>query len=144
MPKRTFQVWSLFWGFLFLFFIFLFFYFFIFLFFIFYFVIFLFFHFLFFYFSFFHFFIFFDDVITYPPLPHSFWPSPTHPSLLFFWPSPTHPSLLFFRLALPTLFRRFPKIFPKISEDFRRFPKISEEALHQSDARKIFGKYGLI
>ena len=64
------------------------------------------------------------------PSPLSFWPSPTHPSLLFFLAFP-HPPLPAFFSALPC--RRF-------SEDFRRF---SEEALHQSEARKIFGKLGL-
>ena len=72
---------------------------------------------------------------THPSLFFSDHPPPTPPS--FFWPSPNHPSLLFFRLALPTL----PEDFPKISEDF---PTISEDALHQSEARTIFGKSGLI
>ena len=62
--------------------------------------------------------------------------SPTHPSLSFFWPSPTHPSLLFFRLALPTL----PEPLPTLSEDFSE--DFSEDALHQSEARTLFGKSG--
>ena len=50
---------------------------------------------------------------------------------LFFWPSPTHPSLLFFRIALPTLFRPFsedfPKIFPKMTSSSEIWSQVSHD-----------------
>ena len=63
--------------------------------------------------------------------------SPTHPSPLFSDPPPPTPPCFFSALPCPRFSDAFPKIFPKISEDFRRG---SPPIRSQENLRKIWSE----